>query len=103
VEAVTVATWMPADAWIAAVERDRAGEPFIPRYQRAQLPPPAQGGSIRRAGLTGAQYHQAADLARDIGVRAAARRFGVSHVALLQGWARRKITVIGPTGRRRLH
>jgi hypothetical protein len=87
------AQWMPVDAFLAAV--DRTGEPPVPDYQRDDVPPLTEGRAAR-PGLTGAEYQAAADLAREVGVREAARQYGVSHAALLQAWRRRNLTVVGP-------
>jgi hypothetical protein len=90
--------WVAADAWLAAVEHRRAGDVAVPSYQLVELPQPDRptkaGG--RRQRLSDAEYRQAADLARSIGVRPAARQLGVSHAALLRGWQRRGIRVTSP-------
>jgi hypothetical protein len=91
--------WLAADAWIAATERARAADAYVPDYQRGQLPAPApartsrQPGTSQRPRLTDDEYRAAASRAREVGVRAAAREVGVSHAALLQGWRRRGIVV----------
>ena len=90
---------MPADAWVATVEHRRAGDVWVPSYQLADLPAPERPrrppGEYRQR-LSDTEFREAADLARSIGIRPAARQLGVSHMALLRGWQRRGIQVTTP-------
>jgi hypothetical protein len=94
-------TWLPADVWIARREREQGPPVRVPSYQRDPMPEPwPRSGGGYRARLTDAQLREAADLAREIGVRPAAQQLGVSHAALLRDWRRRGIAVVGPRGSR---
>lgn len=90
--------WVQIDTWMNA--HDGTPDAPVPDYQRGPVSAPAAGGN--RRGLSGAEYLAAADVARELGVREAARRLGVSHVALLQAWRRRGLQVVSPKGTRRV-